>query len=139
VAVRYEKKDISPKAVTWVGIGVGIITLLVIAALVPFMRLLETWRAEQDPAPTALSRFEPGRRPPEPRLQEEPFGDLIAQRAEEDAWLRSYGWVDREAGVVRIPIEEAMRLIAERGLPARVNPEGGEPAPEPEAGEGGKP
>jgi topoisomerase IA-like protein len=31
--------------------------------------------------------------------------------------LESYGWVDKDKGVVRIPIEEAMRLIAERGLP----------------------
>ena len=30
--------------------------------------------------------------------------------------LDSYGWVDKDAGVVRIPIEEAMKLTVERGL-----------------------
>jgi hypothetical protein len=123
VAVHYEKKDINPKAVTWVGIAVGLVTIAVIVALIPFLRGLEVWRAREDPAPTALSRFEPGRRPPEPRLQEDPFADLIAQHAEEDAVLGSYGFVDRQAGVVRIPIEEAMRIVAERGLPARHAPE----------------
>jgi hypothetical protein len=136
VAVHYEKRDIDPKAVTWVGIAVGLVTLCVIVALIPFLRELEVWRAREDPAPTALSRFEPGRRPPEPRLQEDPFADLIALHAEEDTVLGSYGWVDRQAGVVRIPIREAMRIVAERGLPVR-------PAPEPKgaagAGAGGQP
>ncbi len=136
MAVHYEKKDVNAKAVTWVGIAVGLVTIVVIVALVPFLRLLEVWRAEEDPAPTALSRFEPGRRPPEPRLQEEPFGDLAALRAEEDAVLGSYGWVSREAGVVRIPIDEAMRIVAERGLPVRHAPDSkGEPG----AGGGGQP
>ena len=38
-------------------------------------------------------------------------------RATEDASLTTYGWVDRDTGVVRIPIERAMDLLAERGLP----------------------
>lgn len=38
------------------------------------------------------------------------------KRAEKDEWLRSYGWVDKGAGVVHIPIDEAIhRLVAEGG------------------------
>lgn len=55
--------------------------------------------------------------PPEPRLQPRPVEDLHALEAEQDAILNSYGWVDRERGVVRIPIDRAMALVAERGLP----------------------
>lgn len=40
-------------------------------------------------------------------------------RDREDAALGRYGWVDREAGIVRIPIERAMDLLLERGLPTR--------------------
>jgi hypothetical protein len=36
---------------------------------------------------------------------------------EQEAILNSYGWVDKEAGVVRIPIERAIELTLERGLP----------------------
>lgn len=36
-----------------------------------------------------------------------------------DQRLHSYGWVDQQAGVVHIPIERAMELLAERGLPVR--------------------
>ena len=59
------------------------------------------------------------RLPPEPRLQTNPREDLRLLREQEDAILKSYGWVDRPAGVVRIPIEEAMKLTVQRGLPAR--------------------
>jgi hypothetical protein len=57
------------------------------------------------------------------------MADLAALRAEEDAALHSYGWVDKGRGVARIPVEEAMRLLAERGLP-RTAPE---PSPTPAA------
>ena len=57
--------------------------------------------------------------PPEPRLQIHPREDLQDLRASEDAILNSYGWVDKNAGIVRIPIDEAMKLILQRGLPAR--------------------
>ena len=61
--------------------------------------------------------------PPEPRLQTTPREDLRILREQEDAVLNSYGWVDRSTGVVRIPIEEAMKLTVQRGLPARTSPE----------------
>lgn len=40
-------------------------------------------------------------------------------RAREDAELRTYGWVDQNAGIVRIPIERAKELALERGFPTR--------------------
>ena len=57
--------------------------------------------------------------PPQPRLQAEPRQDLRALQQRDEALLTSYGWADREAGLVRIPIAEAMRLTVERGLPVR--------------------
>jgi hypothetical protein len=60
-----------------------------------------------------LTRF------PAPALQLNPHDDLVAFRARADAELNSYGWVDRSNGIVRIPIERAMDLIVERGLPFR--------------------
>jgi hypothetical protein len=65
------------------------------------------------------------REPPEPRLQRNPRQDLRDFRAREDAILGTYGWIDPAAGIVRIPIEEAMKITAQRGLPARRSPGGG--------------
>src|SRR5438552_3495509 len=47
-------------------------------------------------------------------------GEMLKQlRATEDAALNTYGWVDRSKGVVHIPIQHAIDLILERGLPIR--------------------
>jgi hypothetical protein len=56
---------------------------------------------------------------PPPRLQIAPRDDLRALRERENAELNSYGWVDKSAGVVRIPISRAMQILSERGLPVR--------------------
>jgi hypothetical protein len=50
--------------------------------------------------------------PPEPRLQETPALDLATLRNREQERLSTYGWIDRQAGVVHIPIERAMELVA---------------------------
>jgi hypothetical protein len=56
--------------------------------------------------------------PPSPHLERTPTETLAAVRAHEEALLVTLGWVDRSRGVVRIPIEDAMRLMATRGWPA---------------------
>ena len=56
---------------------------------------------------------------PEPRLQSAPIVDLKEVRAAEDSVLNSYGWVDAQKGIVRIPIDRAIDLLAQRNLPAR--------------------
>jgi len=68
------------------------------------------------------------RLPPTPRLQQFPRNDLYQFRQDEERLLQQYGWMNRNSGIVHIPIEDAMRLTVERGLPART-PEGGLPTP----------
>ena len=63
-----------------------------------------------------LAATQEQRLPPAPRLQQFPANDIYEFRLGEEALLRGYGWMNREAGVVHIPIEEAMRLTVERGL-----------------------
>jgi len=55
--------------------------------------------------------------PPQPRLQVAPSLDLRKKRAQAELLLNSYGWVDKQAGVIHIPIEQAMKQVAQRGLP----------------------
>ena len=52
--------------------------------------------------------------PPKPRLQIAPRLDLAQKRKAEDEALNSYAWIDRSAGTVRIPIDRAIDLLAER-------------------------
>ena len=57
--------------------------------------------------------------PPPPRLQVDAPRDLALERDAERAELESYAWIDRDRGIVRIPIDRAIDLLARRGLPAR--------------------
>ncbi|HZS85645.1 MAG TPA: hypothetical protein VFA50_22450 [Stellaceae bacterium] len=59
---------------------------------------------------------------PEPRLQTDPHADLLSLRQREDARLSSYGWVDRQKGIVHIPIDEAMAKLARDGIPGWPGP-----------------
>ena len=75
------------------------------------------------------------RLPAAPRLQQFPENEFHDFRLREEAVLHQYGWVSKETGVVRMPIEQAMRLAVERGLPARAAqaPVAAEPAAQPAA------
>jgi hypothetical protein len=56
---------------------------------------------------------------PSPQLEINERNQLDKVRLAEEQTLSTYGYVDQKAGTVRIPIERAMDLIAERGLPVR--------------------
>jgi hypothetical protein len=53
---------------------------------------------------------------PVPALQTQPFKDIYLLRENEHSRLTGYGWVDKGTGVTHIPIEDAMRLMIERGV-----------------------
>ncbi|HQZ37413.1 MAG TPA: hypothetical protein PLH72_00135 [Vicinamibacterales bacterium] len=57
--------------------------------------------------------------PPSPRLQTQPFKDGYLLKERQDERLDSYGWTDKASGAVHIPIDRAIDLTLERGLPAR--------------------
>jgi hypothetical protein len=56
------------------------------------------------------------REPQGPRLQTQPFKDVYMLREAERERLTTYGWVDQGGGVVRIPIEDALKLMEQRGM-----------------------
>jgi hypothetical protein len=57
--------------------------------------------------------------PPTPHLQTQPFKDIYTLRQAEAEKLSSYGWVDKEGGVARLPIDRAMEVMLQKGFPAR--------------------
>lgn len=76
----------------------------------PLTKAVEAGRGSVDPI-----AYGGRQRPPVPRLQVNPDRDIEEHRRREDAILSSYAWIDREQGVVRIPIERAMAAMAENG------------------------
>jgi hypothetical protein len=118
-AAHHEESDVNIRAILGFGvalIGVAAVVHLLIYALFGYFTSRENAKVLSE-YPLAAAAGD--RLPPEPRLQTNPRQDLADLRAKEDELLGSYGWVDRNAGVVRIPIDAAMRLTLERGLPSR--------------------
>jgi len=70
-----------------------------------------------DPPPPALPEARMEHRPPAPNLQVDPRQQLLDLRADEEKILTSYGWVNQTIGLTRVPIERAMEMLVEQGLP----------------------
>jgi hypothetical protein len=117
--VHHETSDVNIRAILEFGAGLIVVAVgihFIVWLLFGYFTSREARRVPPE-YPLAVSQGE--RTPPEPRLQTTPREDLRDFRANEDAVLASYGWVDKNAGVVRIPIDEAIRLTLKRGLPSR--------------------
>lgn len=109
----FEERDVNVFAVGKFGVALLLMTILAMVVVVGVFRYFE---AEEGGAATAI---EPTKVFPEPRLERNEPADLKAYRAAQQQVLDSYGWVDAQKGIVRIPIARAMELLAQRGLPSR--------------------
>jgi len=121
--VRYEKEDINERSTFWFGFWILALMVGVSFLVKPLYNLLVARGIEtQTPAAYVADADPEALGPPAPRLQALPEIELAEFRAQEDAILGSYAWVEKDRGVVRIPVEEAMRLVAERGMPTFSTP-----------------
>jgi hypothetical protein len=132
----HEEKDVNFVAITKFGIGLTLVVLATVFVLWGLFHFFvgrdeKSYGAGAPLSPEALSAL---KEPPQPRLQQSPPIDLRDMRAAEDKLLHRYTWVDRDKGVVRIPIERAMDLVVERGLKTRPAGETGQARP-PAAGQ----
>jgi len=121
----HEERDVSFRPV--IGGLVGLIALLLASFFLMWLvfKFFAAREAEYGPPANPLAQKFGREVPPQPQLQPAPLQDLAALHAQEDSILNSYGWVDRKTGVVRIPLQRALELLAERGLPARQSAPGG--------------
>ena len=113
----YETRDVHVRRVSAVAVALVAVIIVAMGAMVLAFNLLAAREAERQGRRWTLAGTPP-RLPPEPRLQQHPVQDKEAFLAEEQQRLDSYGWVDKPAGVVRLPVQRAMELTVQRGLPA---------------------
>ncbi|HQU47234.1 MAG TPA: hypothetical protein PK867_30805 [Pirellulales bacterium] len=111
---KHETSDVHSKPLMLSALGLAAAVALVCLFLIWFFDRLEGWAHRRDPQ---LSPLVGSQVAPPPRLQENPAGDLKRMRAAEDQALYSYRWIDKERGVVQLPVERAMELLLEEGLP----------------------
>jgi hypothetical protein len=114
--VRYEHSDVQPAAIVRFAVALVIVVVVSAGVLLGLFAVFARQQRRLDPPSPPLAR-PAGDLPPVPRLQVTPLQDLEQARAQEENELNSYGWVDPRAGILHIPIDQAIRLVAERGLP----------------------
>jgi hypothetical protein len=126
----YEHRDVNVAGVLYFLAGLfvfGLVAFLLADGLYRYMD--QRFAAEQPPVNPLVTnvpadtRNIPKNYPqeafPNPKLEEDERGQLNGIRLKEEQTLATYGWIDEKAGTVRIPIDRAMDLIAQRGLPVR--------------------
>jgi hypothetical protein len=116
----YERSDAEPRLIGWLAAGIAfflVATPFLLSAVYP-----DAYRRGDISGHLPL--------PPEPRLQIHPAADLAKLHAAEDTQLESTGWTDRAQGVVHIPIDRAMTLVVQRGLPGWPSPGPAQSAPQ---------
>jgi hypothetical protein len=142
--VMYESSDANARAIYTFGIWLAM--LAGVCALVTWggLRAMEAYEARQDKARMAeypmVSKERMMMTPEQaahafpsgnatPQLQVNDTADMNDEIKEENAKLTHYQWVDQSQGVVRIPIDRAVQLVLQRGLPARAAGAGSVAAP----------
>lgn len=127
--VSFESRDISIKSVLWSLFYLAITVFVSLVICLYFFRFSKKLAASQDtPRPIVRQQMSAADEvetsmPPEPRLQgvpghiSDPQQDMREKIATDTKANESYGWVDEKAGIAQIPVKEAMKIIAEKGLP----------------------
>jgi hypothetical protein len=131
---RHEDSDVNVRALLWavvIFIVFAIVTHLVL--YLQFHAYAKHFRKDESQPLTMMPRPSDASVPPSPRLQpfpnkppdgnvrppntNTPMTDMADMRAAEDEALTKPGWVDKQKGIVRLPIETAKQLVVQRGLP----------------------
>jgi len=117
--VHHEESDVNLGPILGFGAGLSAVAVFVFFLVWVLFTYFSSRESMRVPPQYPMAAAQGNRLPPEPRLQTNPRQDLSDLHAGEEQILGSYGWVDKNAGVVRIPIEEAMKIVVQRGLPVR--------------------
>jgi len=129
---EFELQDFRPSTIYAFLVGLAVACIVVTFAVWAAYKVADSYVTARQPknpmvepladtrkvAPAQVTQFA------QPRLEINERTQINQFRLQEEQRLHSYGWVDESAGVVRIPIERAMQLVAERGLPTK--PKAGE-------------
>jgi hypothetical protein len=115
-AGAYEHKEADVRLIVYSTLGLVVGMVIVCFIVVGIFKFMQ----KEMPREARISAIaNPNTMPPEPRLQPHPADELQVLRQHEDDVLNHYGWVDQKAGVVRMPVDKAMDILARRGFPVK--------------------
>jgi hypothetical protein len=125
----FEREDLAPRPILLFLLALAAGCVLVYFILRGMYSYLDSYESHHQPVQSPLVQQNtadtrvvlPGDvvKFPQPRLETDERLEINDFREQEEQTLNSYGWVDQPAGVMHIPIDRAMHLVAQRGLPTR--------------------
>jgi hypothetical protein len=116
IAVGYERRDANIKALIQFGFWMAVV---IAVTMVGMDFTLKFFVHEMPLGPNAAPFATARELPPSPRLQVHPHLELQDYCAAQQNQVTTYGWVDQHAGIVHIPVDQAMDALLARGLPSR--------------------
>jgi len=119
LAAGHEISEVQSKPILAFLILLTVFSAFCFGIIVIYFRFLAADAAKHSPRPSPLITQGAVRVPPEPRLQVDAWGDWDSYRADQDRQLGNYAWANKDSLTVRMPIERAMELVLQRGLPHR--------------------
>jgi hypothetical protein len=157
--VAHEESDVAVRPLLWFVGGLTFFTIIVCTAVLLMFLYFQRREQSQELAASPLARQGAERLPPEPRLQlapgwnvstddgqrhdlsyeaktehvPQPWSEYLLVSEEWQRELNEYGWADPQAGTVRVPVKDAMRLYLQRrqtGQPAQASPSPAEGVPQ---------
>jgi hypothetical protein len=117
-SIGHETEDASIRGILYAGAGLALATALSGLIVYGIFQYLAGHPLTVEPT-NPMAQTDRQEFPPAPRIEDHPAMEVKDLRAQEDRLLSTYGWTDKKAGVVRIPIDRAMQLQMERGFPTR--------------------
>ena len=137
--ITHEVSDVNTRAILWFVLVLAGLIVVSLVLLRGMFNLFESWAKTAEGDRPVMARTEKEREPPDPKLQgapgfqikdespvltekdkelelKEPQAEWKAVRKVWDYQLHNYGWVDRDNGLVSIPIDEAIKTIARDGI-----------------------
>jgi len=111
----HEEKDVDVWAVTRFAVMLVLLCAVALIGLAGLFRYFQGREAALQPPAAEGGDLKGPSQPPQPRLQNSPIQDLKQMRQDEDQILGSYGWIDWQKGIVRLPIARAIDLLSQRG------------------------
>jgi hypothetical protein len=123
--VHHEPGDVNAQALTKFGLSMAALIVVFLFGLWGMFEYLKNREAELGLplSPTAIVNAQ--KHPPDPQLQAHAAQAMRDWRAAEDRAMHQYAWIDPDKGIVQIPVDRALDLIAQRGLPAAPAQPGG--------------
>ncbi|MFY9821142.1 MAG: hypothetical protein WAM82_07155 [Thermoanaerobaculia bacterium] len=113
-------REINVRAIALSGVALVVVSLVASLLVWWLLKGFERYDEKRDVRLSPVELAHPQAPPPAPLLQSDPVTDMTEMRLREDQELEHAAWIDRQQGVLRLPVADAIDVVAARGVAPEV-------------------